>query len=234
MLRDGKGATQLARELGKPDKRVEFQQRRAFAAEYPDIVNALTIGSWHAFCTRKKPRPEIGEPEPLPEGVFQVIYADPPWRYEQPGGRTPELRAVELHYPSMDDEEIAALEVPAADDAVCFLWATNPKLREALAVLESWSFEYRTNVVWVKDRIGMGYYVRGQHELLLIGKRGELPVPAEADRPPSVLNAPRGEHSAKPGAAYDLIERMYPDAKRLELFGRENRLGWTTWGAIAA
>lgn len=170
------------------------------------------------------------EPVPMPEGVFSVLLADPPWRYDAPGGSSPDDRSVDNHYPSMDTEEIAGLKVPAAEDAVLFLWATNPKLREALAVMEAWGFEYRTNAVWVKDRIGMGYYVRGQHELLLIGRRGSLPTPAPGDRPPSVIAAPRGAHSEKPAAAHEMIEAMYPNQRRVELFARRAREGWTGWG----
>ena len=130
----------------------------------------------------------------------------------------------------MTAEEIAGLEPPAAPDSVLFLWATNPKLADALAVMQAWGFEYRTNMAWVKDRIGMGYYVRGQHELLLIGKRGGLPVPDTANRPASVVNAPVGGHSAKPTVFYDLIERMYGGLPMAELFARVERPGWHRWG----
>ncbi len=85
-------------------------------------------------------------------------------------------------------------------------------------------------MVWVKDRIGMGYYARQQHEFLLIGRRGSLPVPDPEDRPASVVTAPRGEHSAKPDLFYQLIERMYPLAERCELFQRRPRPGWAGWG----
>jgi N6-adenosine-specific RNA methylase IME4 len=186
---------------------------------------------------RPAERPPVTPPPALP-GTFQVIYADPPWRYEMPGGMTPQQRAVERHYTTMSDDEIVAELVErrtarVADDAICFLWATNPKLPEALHVLEAWGFTYRTNLAWMKDQIGMGFYVRGQHELLLIGRRGDFPVPSPSNRPPSVLNAARGRHSAKPVEVYELIERMYPDAQRAELFARSRRPGWASWGAEA-
>lgn len=178
---------------------------------------------------RREARPA---PKPVPpaKGTFAVLYADPPWRYDIPGGQTPDLRSVENHYPTMTVAEISALDVPAAEDAVLFLWATNPLLREALAVMGAWGFEYRTNACWVKDRFGMGYYVRGQHELLLIGKRGEIRAPEPADRPSSVLAADRREHSRKPDEFYDLIERMYPEHSKVELFARRPRGGWESWG----
>lgn len=166
-------------------------------------------------------------------GKFAVLYADPPWRYEHPpmGGTT---RSIENQYPTMSLEEICALPVGdiAHDDSVLFMWATSPKLYECMSVLDAWGFLYRTDMVWVKDKIGMGYYVRGKHESLLIARRGELPPPAEDARPDSVILAPRLEHSAKPIEMYDNIDRMYPGIRKIELFGRapDERPLWSTWG----
>src|SRR5690606_19179833 len=98
-------------------------------------------------------------------------------------------------------------------------------------VIDAWGFDYRTCMVWVKDRIGMGYYARQRHELLLIAKRGNFPVPDPEDRPDSVIDAPLGQHSAKPDVVYELIERMYPTVERkVELFARRPRDGWAAWG----
>ncbi len=170
-----------------------------------------------------------------PEGKFQVIYADPPWRYENPpmGGSN---RSIENHYPTMDLDEICALDIGlvADDNCVLFLWATAPKLAECMEVISAWGFTYRTCMVWVKDKIGMGYHARNQHELLLIAKRGEMAPPEPSDRPSSVLQAPRQEHSAKPLEYYDIIERMYPAQNKLELFCRLPRDGWAVWGNQAA
>lgn len=77
--------------------------------------------------------------------------------------------------------------------------------------------------------IGLGQYMRMSHELLLLGTRGKAMVPEPEDRLPSVTVAPRGRHSAKPQAAYDVIERVSP-GPRLEMFAREPREGWATWG----
>lgn len=169
------------------------------------------------------------EPEPLVTlGPFPVLYADPPWRYEH--SESPEVRKVENQYPTMTLDEIKAIDVPAADDSVLFLWVTSPKLAEGLEVMTAWGFTYRTSMVWVKDRLGMGYYARQQHEFLLIGRRGSMRAPDPEDRPASVVTAPRGEHSAKPEVFYELIEQMYPLAERCEMFQRRPRDGWAGWG----
>lgn len=162
---------------------------------------------------------------------YPIIYADPPWRYEMPamGGTN---RSIENHYPTMSLDEICAMPVAeiAADDCLLYLWATAPKLPECLKVIEAWGFEYRTHIVWVKDKIGMGYHARNQHELLLIAKRGEMPPPRPGEQPSSVIEAPRTEHSAKPAIFAETIERLYPEVGKIELFCRAPREGWSVWG----
>jgi N6-adenosine-specific RNA methylase IME4/ParB-like chromosome segregation protein Spo0J len=166
---------------------------------------------------------------PLPEGKFNIIYADPPWQYDYSLASN---REIENQYPTMTLEAIRNLPLAdcLADDAVLFLWVTNPKLAEGLEVSRAWGFSYRTNMVWVKDKIGMGYYTRQKHELLLIGKRGNFRVPEPGARPDSVIEAPRRGHSEKPEVVYRLIENMYPTGKYLELFARTERPGWVAWG----
>jgi N6-adenosine-specific RNA methylase IME4 len=165
-------------------------------------------------------------------GKYAVIYADPPWRYEHaPDGGARD--AVEAHYPTMSLEEICTLPVAeiAADDSVLFMWTTCPKAAEAHKVLGAWGFDYRTQFVWVKPSVGLGYYVRVRHEILLIARRGELPVPAAANRPDSVIEAPRRAHSEKPDVVYKIIDQMYPGIPKIELFARGSLpVGWDAWG----
>jgi N6-adenosine-specific RNA methylase IME4 len=163
---------------------------------------------------------------PLPEGPFELIYADPPWRLGSPHSS----RAVENHYPTMPLAEIAGMQVPAADAAALFLWAVNSLLPEALEVLAAWGFVYIAQFVWVKDKFGLGSWNRSQHELLLVGCRGNFPAPRPERRRSSVIEANRGRHSRKPEQVYELLEQMYPRASKLELFARGTRTGWTSWG----
>jgi N6-adenosine-specific RNA methylase IME4/ParB-like chromosome segregation protein Spo0J len=161
---------------------------------------------------------------------FAVLYADPPWRYEH---LISVSREIEEQYPTMATEDICALLVAdiCTPDAMLFLWVPSPLLYHGMRVIEAWGFEYRTHMVWVKDKIGPGYYVRQQHEVLLIARRGNPPVPPENARPPSVFHAPRSAtHSKKPVEGYELIERMYPELPKIELFARAAREGWHRWG----
>jgi len=168
----------------------------------------------------------IAEPPPLPTRPFDLIYADPPWQLGNPDGRN----APEHHYPTMPLAEIKALEVPAAEDALLLVWAVNCLLPQALEVVEAWGFSYKTNLVWVKPSIGLGNWARNRHELLLLATKGRFPLPDPDSRPGSVLEAPRGRHSEKPEAVYELIERAWPHASKLELFARTARPGWAAWG----
>lgn len=168
---------------------------------------------------------------PLDEGIgrFPVLYADPPWRYDHSSTVS---RDIENQYPTMTIEEICALSVAdiTTDDCILFLWATSPKLEDAFRVLNAWGFTYRTCAIWDKRKIGMGYYFRQQHELLLVATRGKIPTPLPANRPSSVVSATRAEHSKKPEEFYTIIEQMYPELPKLELFARQTRKGWSAWG----
>ncbi len=167
---------------------------------------------------------------------YHVIYADPPWQYST---STNTLDAVtDHHYSTMRLDDIQTYlndnNILSADNAVLFLWATNPFLKKALSVVDAWGFEYKTNIVWVKTELkkpGVGYYVRGRHELLFICAKGSF-TPLDNVRPPigSVLEAPINEHSQKPSEVYEIIERLYPGCTYLELFGRNKRDGWDVIG----
>ena len=189
---------------------------------------AISIDKAHRTLKQKENRAKQKDRK-MPKGKFDIIYADPPWKYDFSKSDT---RKIEGKYSTMSMKAILELkeDIPWAEDSVLFLWVPMPKIREGLEVMNGWGYEYKTGMVWVKNKIGMGYYVRGQHELLLIGTKGQPGVPFEEDRPSSVIQAPRTKHSEKPKEVYSLIEKMYPDRKYLELFARDKRKNWNGWG----
>ena len=134
---------------------------------------------------------------------YQIIYADPPWRYEHPVSNS---RKIENQYPTMELEEIKRLSVPAEENSVLFLWATAPKLLEGLEVMKDWGFNYRSCLVWDKQVLGMGYWFRNQHELLLVGIKGKFSPPPPSQRISSILKEKRGAHSHKP----DFMKQFIP------------------------
>ncbi|MCH8854229.1 MAG: hypothetical protein IID41_16495, partial [Planctomycetes bacterium] len=169
--------------------------------------------------------------------TYRILYADPPWKYSD------ELidgyGAAVHHYPPLSIQELEELELapgkPVKEwvqpDAVLFLWTTSPKLEESIDLLRAWEFSYRTCAVWDKEKIGMGYYFRQQHELLLVATRGSLPVPEPERRTSSVFRSPRGKHSEKPDCVYEMIELAYPDPiQLLEMYQRKPRERWHPHG----
>lgn len=158
---------------------------------------------------------------------YQVIYADPPWRYSFSKSKS---RKIENQYPTMTVEDICKMEIPTDDNAVLYMWATAPKLEEAFKVMEAWGFKYKTHAIWDKQAMGMGYWFRGQHELLMVGVKGKFSPPSSSLRISSVISEKRSKHSKKPNKVRDYISSWYPESDRLELFARTTSEGWDVFG----
>lgn len=206
------------------------QRGDQLAKERPDLAEKVRKGEMKpSEATRAlridkiKSKPK----QPLPNGVFDLIYCDPPWKYDFSETSS---REIENKYPTMSQEELMALDPPAAPNSVLFMWATAPKLIEALDIMKMWGFEYKTNAVWDKEILGMGYWFRGQHELLLVGTKGSFSPPEEKLRISSVIREKRTQHSKKPDVVYTILENLFPDANRLEMFARSKRSNWSAWG----
>ena len=170
----------------------------------------------------------------LPVGQYRVIYADPPWRYSDTRRALEgyDRSAAEDQYPTMSVAELKVLDVGklAGKDSVLFCWATCPLLPDALDVISAWGFVYKTLFAWDKQRVNFGHYHTASLELLIVATRGSG-VPQEKKREPQLLSVARGKHSAKPEEARRMIDRMYPDGPRIELFRRGAApKGWDAWG----
>lgn len=101
----------------------------------------------------------------------------------------------------------------------------------ALAVMRAWGFTYKSQFVWVKNKIGLGFWNRNKHEILLVGVRGKPPGPAPGTQWASVIEAPVGAHSVKPEAALKMIEHYFPTLPKIELHRRgPARPDWDAWG----
>jgi N6-adenosine-specific RNA methylase IME4 len=165
-------------------------------------------------------------------GVFDVLYVDFPWRFKAHSQKGLS-RSAEVHYSTLSRDEIAAYPVTAfaAADCVMLSWTTPPFLDQTIDAMRAQGFSYKSGAAWNKEVAGMGFWFRGQHEHLLLGSRGRPKAPLPADRPPSLIVERRTVHSRKPVAAYELIERMFPGRRKLELFARPpGRPGWWSVG----
>jgi N6-adenosine-specific RNA methylase IME4 len=172
------------------------------------------------------------------KGTFSTILIDPPWRFQNRTGKmAPEHKR--LHrYATMNFEEIAALAVGryARTPSHLYLWCPNALLAEALTIMKAWGFTYKTNIVWYKirkdggpDGRGVGFYFRNVTELLLFGVKGYMRTLKPGRTQVNLIATRKQEHSKKPYELYDVIEECSP-GPYLELFARNRREGWTSWG----
>lgn len=171
----------------------------------------------------------------LPTGrKFPLIYLDPPTKFA--AGDTD--RSTENHYPTMTEEEIAALPIPdlALDKCVMLIWTTVPWLEKTLRLIKAWGFEYKSCACWDKVDIGLGYWWQNQHEILIAATRGDPVIPENGSiLGPSLYREKRGRHSAKPEYFRQMIDRVpeWKDWPKVELFPRVNGAmpeGWFGWG----
>lgn len=178
--------------------------------------------------------PYMGRKELMTEKKYGIIYADPPWRYRQKTLQG----AAENHYQTMGLEELCALPVEtlAASDCALFLWATFPQLAEALRLIQSWGFTYKTVAfVWLKQNrkspgwfYGLGFWTRGNAEICLFATKGK--PKRESAGVHQFIISPVEAHSKKPDVTRDKILELLGDLPRVELFAREKAEGWDAWG----
>lgn len=180
----------------------------------------------------------------LPRNHFGAIYADPPWSFEVWAKDTGNGRSASAHYATQSTADLCALPVSdlVAPNSVLFMWACWPTLKDAFALIDAWGFTYKTcaftwlkanatQIDWLRDdadvSVGMGYWTRANSEVCLLATRGK-PKRINADVRQGIIE-PRREHSRKPACVYERIERLV-EGPYLELFARNQRKGWTSWG----
>ncbi|MDR3488753.1 MAG: MT-A70 family methyltransferase [Bradyrhizobium sp.] len=171
---------------------------------------------------------------PLYPFCADLIVCDPPWTYDLRSSNG-EAKSPQAHYKCMPNDKIGQLPVGqrAGRDAWLFLWATAPLLPRCLEVMSAWGFTYKTTLIWRKTtrsgkvRVGPGYLARTMHEQILVGSLG---LPHYAHALPSIFDGLAREHSRKPEEFYERIERFAPQARKLDLFGRQSRPGWLVFG----
>ena len=177
----------------------------------------------------------------LPPHHFRTIVADPPWSFKTWSNKG-KAKSPEQHYDTMSLEDIKALPVgdAAAEDCLLLMWAVNPMLPQAFATMDAWGFSYKTiGFCWAKAsrnsdpdwapkwHMGLGYWTRANVEVCLLGVRGKPKRCSKAVR--QLIVDPVREHSRKPDEFYNRVMRLAA-GPYLELFSRQEREGWTTWG----
>ena len=175
---------------------------------------------------------ETETPE-LPKGKYNVILADPPWKYNDTcENGAIQSKGADKHYPVMTIQQLCKLDIPTlcVDNCILFLWVTSPFLEECFEVINSWGFKYKASFVWDKIKHNMGHYNSVRHEFLLMCIKGSF-QPEEMKLYDSVISIEKTKkHSEKPEVFYEIIETLYPTGKKIELFARKERKGWDSWG----
>ena len=197
---------QAYQEIKKDEKKIEIEKRRE------EIRESLVLHELKA--TEKK---------------YRIIYADPPWKY---GNAMPEyVTEPQDYYSLMSTEDICAMPVKdiTEQNAVLFMWTTSPHLPEALDVVKSWGFTYKTTFIWDKIKHNMGHYNSVRHEILLVCTKGAC-TPDVKKLFDSVQSIERTEHSKKPEQFREIIETLYTFGNRIELFARTAPNGWDVFG----
>lgn len=207
------------------------QAAMAKARDNADIVSEAQILNEIKQVKRKKDiQRQVDEIEQQalekPDGLFDVIVIDPPWNYGTQFSA--EAYRVANPYPEMTQAELKAIELPAAEDCVLFLWTTHKFIWDAKELLDHWGFDYRCMLVWNKQKLGTGNLIRMQCEFCLIGLKGK-PTFKDVHNIRDLIEEPRREHSRKPDAFYQLVEELCA-GRKLDYFSRQQREGWTTYG----
>lgn len=165
---------------------------------------------------------------------YDIIYADPPWAYRNMGNIQATANS---HYSTMKQEDIEALPIGqlAKPNSILFMWATFPKMQEALNTIKAWGFEYKTvGFTWIKKNkngsnfFGVGWYTKSNAEVCLIGVKGK--PPKASNKVSQIIESVREEHSKKLDIVRDKIIEFCGDFSRIELFARQYAKGWDCWG----
>lgn len=226
-----------AKSAGTNAKYIDFADK--LINERPELVADIESGKKTMSQVQREIRQEelAAKAPPPPTGKYRVIYADPPWKYNDTmqisrDGLGENYGPAEAHYPPMTIPELCALPVRDLSEAnaVLFLWTTSPLLEDTFQIIKAWGFKYKTSFIWDKVKHNMGHYNSVRHEFLLVCTKGSC-TPDVKKLFDSVQSIERSDkHSQKPSEFREIIDTIYPNGPRIELFAREASSGWNVWG----
>ena len=196
----------------------------------PDASDGTMTSMQLRQAAARQHKPEPAVTPPLPAGKYRCIVMDPPWPMQKIERETVPDQGVELDYPVMSLEDIAALDVPGlADDAGChlYLWTTHKFLPDALALVAGWGFRYQCLLTWTKPSGFTPFSWMYNTEHVVFARRGNLPLLQMGLK--LGMEAPTTRHSAKPDVFYERVVAASP-GPRLEMFARGERDGFDVWG----
>ena len=171
---------------------------------------------------------------PLIPLSYDLIVIDPPWRFRTWGEHN-QAKSASKHYSLMQTDDIKSMPVSqlAQADCLLLLWATGAMMPQAIDCMKAWGFTYKSQMAWRKTtpagkvRMGTGYWARSMHEPILIGSIGK---PPKFSAFPSLFDGIAREHSRKPDEFYRLVDKHAAGLRRADVFSRQKREGWDSFG----
>ena len=210
---------------------------------HPELVNRVFMGKLNDIPTRhdvikaikeikRNAKIEVQKEEIIqglekPEGLYDIIVIDPPWKYDK-SEYDADARRVASQYPSMELTEIINIDLPIKKEGILWFWATQKFIWDAKEILETWGFEYISILIWDKEKMGIGRWLRNQCEFCLLGIKGKPLWEAKDIR--DIIREPRTKHSVKPECFYEMIDNNFI-GRKLDYFGRKKRKDWDIYGA---
>src|SRR3990167_6942296 len=216
----GKFISQLVADIGKSKSTIYYAIQyveKLKEKEFSMVVEKYGKNlSWNKI-KQELPKPKENKVElPIPKGRYGLIVIDPPWNY----GTDFDVRdrRSASTYEELSQGELKKIEIPASDNSVLWLWTTHRFLWDAKELMDHWGFEYKLTLVWNKEKLGMGAWLRCQAEFCLMGIKGKPKWNLTNER--DILTEARREHSRKPDSFYTLAKKLTP-ILGLDMFGRE-------------
>lgn len=217
-------ALKIAQMGGEDQKKIIKKIERGEADTVKESIQIIKKEERELNIQKQKEEISSGKSN-LPVGKYQIIMMDVPWgygtKYDSNGRRAANP------YPEMSIEEIKDLDIPASDNCILFFWTTQRFLKDGFDIINNYGFDYKGLVVWNKEDMGLGTYLRMQCEFCLIGFKGKPIWDAKNIR--DIITEKGREHSRKPETLYRIIEENFV-GRKLEYFSREKREGWDQFG----
>ena len=210
----------------------QWRKLEYVATNKPELLDDGKMASISISRAYKNTKQIMEESQPKgevvsPDGKFEVIVVDPPWPYQNRAEDNTHRARSQYSRKSMTIDEIKAIDIPAMDSCVLWLWTTNAFMHDAFHALEAWGLTAKTILTWVKHKFGTGDWLRGQTEHCIMAIKGKPVVNLGAQS--TVIMAPLREHSRKPDEFYTMVESLCP-GRKLDMFARTERDGWEYHG----
>ena len=170
---------------------------------------------------------------------YDLIYTDTAWKKTKGNKRKCRPNQdKELDYSTLSMEQIKEYQRQAStlcnDKHNVFMWTIDKYLHETEQMMAELGYTLHARMIWDKTNgVAPAFTVRYSHEYLLwFYPKGKMLMPTDETKGKytTVFTEQATKHSKKPQCAYEMLEAMFPHAKKLEMYARNERDNWDCWG----